>query len=196
MKQLFGRYVSTQVAKRVLQSNGNELGGQKKRVTILFADIRNFTTMSEQMAPEQVVDFLNAYFSKWWRRSSRKAVISTSSSATESWPCFGAMDDLDEPRRRGSHRPAHDAKLAKLNGKRAIAGKDPIHIGIGIHTDEVIVGNIGTRASELHRDRRRREHLAESNPPTKNWARRCSSPRARWKSSANISTAAPCPRRS
>ena len=36
------------------------------------------------------------------------------------------------------------AKLAKLNGERAIAGKDAIHIGIGIHTDEVIVGNIGT----------------------------------------------------
>ena len=146
VKKAFGRYVSTQVADRVLKSQaGQELGGTRKRVTILFADIRNFTTMSEQMSPEQVVDFLNAYFSEMVAAVVEEGGYLDKFIGDGIMACFGAMDDLDEPENRAVRTGLRmKAKLAKLNGERAIAGKDPIHIGIGIHTAEVIVGNIGT----------------------------------------------------
>lgn len=63
VKEIFGRYVTTQVSDEVLKGNVN-LGGESRRVTILFSDIRDFTAMAEEMEPTQVVDFLNDYFSE------------------------------------------------------------------------------------------------------------------------------------
>ena len=90
VKEVFGRYVTTQVSEQVLKGSIN-LGGERRRVTMLFSDIRNFTAMSEAMPAEHIVEFLPA----------------------------------------------------KINGERTVAGKPPI--AIGIHTDDVIVGNIGSR---------------------------------------------------
>ena len=63
VKEVFGRYIATQVSDRILRGDVN-LGGEARDVSILFSDIRNFTTMSEDMTPQQVVSFLNAYFSE------------------------------------------------------------------------------------------------------------------------------------
>ena len=103
--------------------NGHELGGQRKRVTILFADIRNFTTMSEQMPPEEVVDFLNDYFSEMVGRFSRKAESSTSSSATESSGASG-RSRVHEPE-KARPQGLRMTRARKLNGQRATAGKPP-----------------------------------------------------------------------
>lgn len=147
VKKVFGRYVTTQVAERVLQAQGEQdLRGQRKRVTILFADIRNFTTTSEKMPPEQVVEFLNEYFSEMV-----DAVVEHGGSLDKFigdgiMACFGSMDNAPDPEKRAVMAGLRmKARLAKLNGERAVQGKDPIHIGIGIHTDEVVVGNIGTK---------------------------------------------------
>jgi len=147
VKKLFGRYVTTQVAERVLQSQSeHDLGGQKKRVTILFADIRNFTTMSEKMAPEQVVEFLNEYFSEMVDAVIEHGGLLDKFIGDGIMACFGAMDDEPDHEHRAVMAGLRmKSKLAKLNGERALHGKDPIHIGIGIHTAEVVVGNIGTK---------------------------------------------------
>ncbi|HEU5287069.1 MAG TPA: cache domain-containing protein, partial [Candidatus Limnocylindria bacterium] len=63
VKEVFGRYIATQVSDQILSGQVN-LGGEARVVTILFSDIRNFTGMSEQMTPQQVVAFLNDYFSE------------------------------------------------------------------------------------------------------------------------------------
>jgi class 3 adenylate cyclase len=147
VKKVFGRYVTTQVADRVLRAQSDhDLTGQKKRVTILFADIRNFTTMSEKMAPEQVVEFLNDYFSEMVDAVIEHGGVLDKFIGDGIMASFGAMEDAPNPETRAVLAGLRmKAKLAKLNGQRSIAGKDPIHIGIGIHTDDVVVGNIGTK---------------------------------------------------
>src|SRR5262249_41011155 len=63
IKEIFGRYVTTQVSNELLTKEIS-LGGERRRVTLLFSDIRNFTGMSEAMTPEQIIAFLNDYFSE------------------------------------------------------------------------------------------------------------------------------------
>ena len=63
VKDVFGQYIATQVSDKIL-SGQVDLGGESRRVTMLFSDIRNFTTMAEQLSPQQVVAFLNDYFSE------------------------------------------------------------------------------------------------------------------------------------
>src|SRR5262249_12663514 len=62
LRETFGRYVTRQVAEHLLKGNLN-LGGELVSVTILFSDIRSFTSISETMDPRALLDFLNEYFS-------------------------------------------------------------------------------------------------------------------------------------
>ncbi len=145
VKELFGRYVTTQVSDEVLKGQVN-LGGESKRVTILFSDIRDFTTMSEQMTPTQVVSFLNEYFSEMVEAVFEQGGVLDKFMGDGMMAVFGSLGNLqDHPRRAVMAALRMRALLAKINGERTMSGKSPIQIGIGIHTDEVIVGNIGSR---------------------------------------------------
>lgn len=145
VKELFGRYVTTQVSQEILSGDIN-LGGESRRVTILFSDIRDFTTMSEQMPPDQVVRFLNDYFSEMVEAVFEQEGVLDKFLGDGMMAVFGSLGDLtDHPRRAVLAALRMKALLSKINGERGVAGKPPIAIGIGIHTDEVIVGNIGSR---------------------------------------------------
>ena len=98
------------------------------------------------MAPEQVVEFLNDYFSEMVDAVIEHGGVLDKFIGDGIMASFGAMDDAPNPETRAVLAGLRiKAKLAKLNGQRPVAGKDPIHIGIGIHTDDVVVGNIGTK---------------------------------------------------
>jgi class 3 adenylate cyclase len=145
VKEVFGRYIATQVSDQILKGQVN-LGGEAKRVTILFSDIRNFTGMSEKMSPQQVVAFLNDYFSEMVDAVFEQGGVLDKFMGDGLMAVFGSLGDQpDHPRRAVLTALRMKALLAKINGERAIAGRPPIAIGIGIHTDEVIVGNIGSR---------------------------------------------------
>ena len=121
-------------------------GQQLRRVTVYFSDIRNFTTMSEQMTPSQVVSFLNDYFSEMVDAVFAQEGMLDKFLGDGLMAVFGAFGDTsDHPRRAVMAALQMKALLAKINGERAMSGKPAIEIGIGIHTDEVIVGNIGSR---------------------------------------------------
>jgi len=145
VKEIFGRYVATQVSDQIL-SGQVDLGGESRRVTILFSDIRSFTTMAEQMSPAQVVTFLNDYFSEMVDAVFEQNGMLDKFLGDGLMAVFGAFGDTpDHPRRAVLAALRMKALLAKINGERAMTGKPPIAIGIGIHSDEVIVGNIGSR---------------------------------------------------
>jgi len=145
VKEVFGRYVTTQVSEKVLQGEVH-LGGERRRVTILFSDIRNFTTMSEQLTPEETVSFLNNYFSEMVDAVFEHGGMLDKFLGDGLMAVFGATDD-DAHHAEQAVRAALSMKslLAKINGDRAMRGLAPVAIGIGIHTAEVIVGNIGSR---------------------------------------------------
>jgi class 3 adenylate cyclase len=181
VKQLFGRYVTTQVSERVLKQ-GVQLGGQRRQVSMLFADIRNFTSMAEAMQPEQVVELLNDYFSEMVEAVVESGGVLDKFIGDGMLAVFGGMEEEtaaattgggsgsgsssaaagnSAPGKSPSARPDHrrcavlaglrmKAKLAKINGEREFRGLPPIHIGIGIHTDDVVVGHIGSRDRVEH----------------------------------------------
>ncbi|MCX6899133.1 MAG: cache domain-containing protein [Verrucomicrobia bacterium] len=144
VKDVFGRYIATQVSEKILKGELN-LGGEMRNVTILFSDIRNFTTMAEELAPQQVVAFLNNYFSEMVEAVFEQGGVLDKFMGDGMLAVFGSMGDQpDHPRRAVLAALRMKALLGKINGERSIAGKPPIAIGIGVHTDDVIVGNIGS----------------------------------------------------
>lgn len=144
VKEVFGRYIATQVSDRILSGEVN-LGGEARVVSILFSDIRNFTTMSEDMTPQQVVSFLNAYFSEMVEAVFEQGGILDKFLGDGLMAVFGSLNDQPDHAARAVRTALRmKALLGKINGERAVAGKPPVSIGIGIHTAEVIVGNIGS----------------------------------------------------
>jgi len=114
VKEIFGRYVTTQVSDEVLKGNVN-LGGESRRVTILFSDIRDFTEMSEQMEPTQVVDFLNDYFSEMVEAVFEYGGVLDKFMGDGMLAVFGSFGDAPDHPRRGV--------MAALRMK-ALLGKD------------------------------------------------------------------------
>ena len=145
VKEVFGRYVTTQVSEEVLKGSLH-LGGERRRVTVLFSDIRNFTNMAEAMPAEQIVEFLNDYFSEMVDAVFEQGGVLDKFMGDGMLCAFGSVDEAaDHPRQAVMAALRMKALLAKINGERTVMGKPPIAIGIGIHTDDVIVGNIGSR---------------------------------------------------
>ena len=144
VKEVFGRYVATQVSEEVLKGKVS-LGGECRRVTILFSDIRNFTAMAEHMEPTQVVDFLNDYFSEMVEAVFEYGGLLDKFMGDGMLAVFGSFGEIpDHPCRAVMAALRMKALLGKINGRRSIVGKSPINIGVGIHTDEVVIGNMGS----------------------------------------------------
>ena len=145
VKEVFGRYIATQVSDEILKGQVS-LGGAEKNVTVLFSDIRNFTGMSEEMTPQQVVTFLNDYFTEMVDAVFENGGVLDKFLGDGLMAVFGSIDDNpNHPRNAVLAALRMKALLAKINGVRSMSAKPPIAIGVGIHTDAVIVGNIGSR---------------------------------------------------
>ncbi|MDC4224129.1 MAG: adenylate/guanylate cyclase domain-containing protein [Candidatus Manganitrophus sp.] len=145
IKGTFQRFVSSQVAEKVLGAKDVVLTGERRRASILFADIRGFTSMSERLAPEQIVSMLNEYFTVMVdiiiaHEGNLDKFIGDAMMAI-----FGApMRHSDDPLR--AVRTAIDMQraLVELNEERDRRGAEAIYIGIGIATGDVVAGNIGS----------------------------------------------------
>jgi len=122
------------------------LGGAEKNVTVLFSDIRNFTQMSEKMTPQQVVAFLNDYFTELVDAVFEHGGVLDKFLGDGLMAVFGSLsNDPGHPRNAVLAALRMQALLGKINGIRAMSGQAPIAIGVGIHTDAAVVGNIGSR---------------------------------------------------
>ncbi|HUZ16977.1 MAG TPA: adenylate/guanylate cyclase domain-containing protein [Spirochaetia bacterium] len=121
-----------------------ELGGKETRVTVLFADIRNFTRFSEHRAPEEVVGILNEYFTAMSGVIHRHGGMIDKYIGDAVMAVFGAPLSKGEDA-RNAVAAAHEMleELDGLNGRWAHAGREPIAIGIALHTGIAVAGNIG-----------------------------------------------------
>ena len=146
LKHIFQRYVSPQVVNLIVNSSERPaLGGERKKMTILFSDIRNFTPMSEKLKPEEVVNVLNEYF------TSMAEVIFQHDGTIDKFmgDCIMAFWGAPIYHRDDALRAVKTAlgmkkKLGELQKKWEKEGKPPVAMGIGINTGEVVVGNIGS----------------------------------------------------
>jgi adenylate cyclase len=148
VKGLFGRYVSKDVYERLLADPSlAELGGRRREMTVLFSDIRGFTTVSERGEPEAIVGMLNEYFTRmvdvvFKHRGTLDKFVGDMVMAL-----FGApLDDADHADHAVTAALEMVAELRALNEKWAAEGRPPLDIGIGINTGDMIAGNIGSRA--------------------------------------------------
>ncbi len=145
IKGTMARYMTREVAEKLLETGEDALGGQAQEATILFSDIRSFTTLSERMGPQATVAMLNDYFSIMVDIIFRYEGILDKYIGDAIMAVFGAPFASGEDPDRAV-RAAVDMMraLRRFNTERQGAGLEKIDIGIGISTDEVLSGNIGS----------------------------------------------------
>ena len=146
VKAAMGKYMSEDVMQNVVKNIDNlGLGGKRAVVTVLFADIRGFTSISEKMSAQQVSELLNEYFTEM------EPIISGYNGIINKFIGDAIMAIFGEPIQDGNH--ARNAVICaykmlehvqQLHKKWKKEGKPQIDIGIGINTGEVFVGNIGS----------------------------------------------------
>ncbi|MDD2717255.1 MAG: adenylate/guanylate cyclase domain-containing protein [Candidatus Wallbacteria bacterium] len=144
-KSTLQRYVSKQVADKILANRDSlVLKGEKRLVTVMFADIRGFTPLSEKLAPEKLVETLNQYFEIivdviFRYNGTLDKFIGDAVMAYWGAPISQENDVLNAVCAAQEMRN----RLLEFNEKRAKKGLEQISLGIGLNTGEVIAGNIG-----------------------------------------------------
>jgi class 3 adenylate cyclase len=143
LQDAFNRYVSPQVYERV-KAGAINLRGELRQATVLFSDIRSFTTLSEQLTPVEVVAMLNEYF------TDMVEIVFKNDGYVNKFIGDAIMAIYNAPLDQPEHelhavRTALDMMhaLDKLNQRRQARGQFPIKIGIGINTGPVVAGNLG-----------------------------------------------------
>lgn len=143
LRDLFGRYVSREVAERAL-AGGADLGGEVVTATALFADIRGFTSLSEALPARTVVDILNRYYSAMVEVILAEGGFVNKFGGDSLLAIFGApCEQADHAERAVRAARAMLAALAPFNREQVQLGLPTLRIGIGIASGEMIAGNVG-----------------------------------------------------
>ena len=147
LKSTFKKYVSKQIVDQLLENDDMlNLGGQEQEATILFSDIRGFTSMSETMAPNEVVETLNEYFNLMIEIIFKYNGTLDKIIGDALMVIYGAPNSTEKDTENAVLTAIEmQEKLIEFNQQRIIHSKMPITIGIGINRGKVISGNIGSR---------------------------------------------------
>lgn len=156
IRSTFGRFVSEDVARRVLSTHdGADLGGEERIVTVLFADLANYSTISEKLSPADVVRLLNTYFGLMVEIIDRHQGCVIEFAGDGILCVFGAPNTVPNHAELAVHCAVEmQAELAEANRVWEQAetklwhgqGVARLQMRIGIHTGAVIAGNIGARS--------------------------------------------------
>ena len=146
IKQAMGKYLSQDIMKSVVKNIDDiKLGGKRANVTVLFADIRGFTSMSEKMTAEEVSMILNEYFTEIEPIISKYNGVINKFIGDAVMAIFGEpIQDLNHPVNAVKCAYEMLKKVEELQDKWIFEGKPKIEIGIGINTGDAFVGNIGS----------------------------------------------------
>lgn len=144
--RIFGKYFSDELLDIILsKQEGDLIGGEKKEVAILFSDLRGFTSVSENMEPEDITDLLNCYFGKMSEIIIRYGGTIIEFLGDGILAVFGAPV--------ANEKYCANAIAAAINMQNAMAevndycnekGYESLKMGIGLHCGEGFVGNVGT----------------------------------------------------
>lgn len=144
-KELVRRFATPEVAQD-LQESGFALGGRHVWATVMFCDIRSFTSQAEQQPPEETIDLLNTYYTLMFD------AITTHGGVVNQMIGDGLMAVFGAPLALADHsasavRAARDMveMIELLNAERAVVGKTSIRIGIGIASGRMVAGYVGTQ---------------------------------------------------
>ena len=151
IRGMFSSYVTEKVVNELIKNpNLAKLGGERREITVLFSDVRGFTTFSENHKPEQVVTILNEYLGEMtniifqWDGTLDKFV------GDEIVAFWGAPIPQENHAELAVKCALHMIKrLQELKFKWESEGRVPLHAGFGINTGEVIVGNIGAEGKKM-----------------------------------------------
>ncbi len=151
VKNLMYRYMTPEVAESLLASGDTGLGGKRKEVSVLFSDIRSYTTLTEKLQAEEVVAMLNSYFEEMVDSVFRYGGTLDKYIGDALMAVFGSPAPLEDHAWCAMQTAVEMRyRLAAYNQKRREQGLMEISIGIGIHSDVVVSGNIGSsRRMEL-----------------------------------------------
>jgi adenylate cyclase len=145
MKSTMSRYMDPGLADQLLAGGDEVLGGKSVIATVLFSDIRSFTSISEELGPHGTVSMLNEYFTIMVDCIQREGGMLDKFIGDAIMAAFGLPvphdDDVDRAMRASI---SMISKLRLWNAERATAGKKPVDMGIGLNTDSVVSGNIGS----------------------------------------------------
>jgi class 3 adenylate cyclase len=145
-KELVRRFAAPEVAQD-LQRSGFALGGKRIRGSVMFSDIRGFTSLAESQPPEETIELLNTYYTLMFDAISGHGGIVSQIAGDGLMAIFGAPLPLND-HCDAAVRTARDMleMIALFNVERAAAGKPQIRIGIGIASGEMVAGYTGTNA--------------------------------------------------
>jgi len=150
VKTMFKGYVSDSVVEMLLSSDRRlDLEGESMHITVLFSDIRQFTTISEQLTPRETVEFLNAYLGRV------VAVILEEGGRIDKFigdavmAEFGVPYPFEDHAKRALHAAVKIRAIAAefreyLRERFPDRGFPEFHVGVGVHTGDAVVGNVGS----------------------------------------------------
>jgi len=146
IKSMFGRFISDEVVEQLLATPaGTELGGELRELSILFADIRGFTSLSEALSPAQVVTLLNNYL------GTMTDIIESYGGTVNEFYGDGLLAFFGAPVANAEHaRIAVQCAIAmkhgmvEVNRRNRECGLPEIDMGLAVNSGEVIVGNVGS----------------------------------------------------
>jgi len=145
MKSTMSRYIDPGIADQLLGDGSDIMGGQDTAATILFSDVRSFTTITETLGAQGTVSLLNEYFDIMVEAISEQGGMVDKFIGDAIMAAFGIPvaheDDEDRGVRAGINMIKH---LWDWNEQREKEGKMPIDMGLGLNTDNIVAGNIGS----------------------------------------------------
>lgn len=145
MKSTMARYIDPGIAAQLLEGGEDILGGQHVKATVLFSDVRSFTSLTEELGAHGTVTFLNEYFSIMVECITQEGGMLDKFIGDAIMAGFGVPLPHDDDEDRAVRAAlSMITKLRDWNRERAQRDQRPVEIGIGLNTDSVVSGNIGS----------------------------------------------------
>ena len=146
IRETFGRYLTDEVVATLLESpTALQIGGEKRKVTMMMTDLRGFTSLSERLAPERVVAILNRYLAAMVKIIKQYGGTIDEFIGDAIFVLFGApIWQEDDAQRAVACAVQMQLAMASVNEQNRQEDLPEVEMGIGIHTGQVILGNIGS----------------------------------------------------